>query len=138
MVKKKKKQRFNKIKSIWSRDSIRYFDGSSVELLAQSEFSEDRRKTSHGICLSNLTEPTKPVVYTDRSGVAGRYPPTNYSFLFILFTRMRADALSALVYTQTRSRRREKEGGREGEREGEREREKERERERERDRAVQP
>jgi len=47
---------------------------------------------------------------------------------------MRADALSALVYTQTQSRGREKEGGREGGREGEREGE----RERERDRAVQP
>lgn len=47
--------------------------------------------------MSKLTEPTKPVVYTDRGEVAGRYPPTNYSLLFILFTRMRADALSTLI-----------------------------------------
>jgi len=101
------------------QDSVRYLRRSSVrhvEILAcRSEFSEDRRKTSRGICLSNLTEPTKPVVYTDRGGVAGRYPPTNYSLLFILFTRMRADALSALIYTQTWSRGRGR--GRERERE---------------------
>lgn len=66
--------------------------------------------------MSNLTELTKPVVYTDRNGVAGRvYPPTNYSLLFILFTRMSADAPFALIYTQTGAYKEEGEG--KGERE---------------------
>lgn len=72
--------------------------------------------------MSNLTEPTKPVVYTDRGGVAGRYPPTNYSLLFILFTRVRAGALLALEYTH--DARREKDEERDQERERERGREK--------------
>jgi len=64
--------------------------------------------------LSNLTEPTKPVVYTDRSGVVDQYLPTNYSLLFILFTRMRADALlSALVYTRAEWREEERKEERE-------------------------
>jgi len=87
---------------------------SGMSCFSLAEFSEDRRKTSRGICLSNLTEPTKPVVYTDRDGVAGRYPPTNYSLLFILFTRMRADALPALIYEDPEQREREREREREG------------------------
>lgn len=98
--------------------SLRGSSVRHVEVLARrSEFSEDRRKTSRGICLSNLTEPTKPVVYTDRGGVAGRYPPTNYSLLFILFTRMRADALSHIYADRSRGRGR---GRGKGEREKER------------------
>ena len=72
--------------------------------------------------MSNLTDPTKPVVYTDRSRVAGT-PSTNYSLLFILFTRMRAGAPFALIYVYTirKPERREK---------GERVRKRARERER--------
>lgn len=101
----------------------------------RSEFSEDRRKTSRGICLSNLTEPTKPVVYTDRGGVAGRYPPTNYSLLFILFTRVRAPR--SHIYARRERRVKESVGERKRERKGEIERGREKEkRERESDAAI--
>lgn len=101
------------LNSWFRRSSIRHVD----VLVRQFEFSEDRRKTSRGICLSNLTKPTKPVVYTDRNGVAGTRRLIIASYLFYL--RVCARTHPSLSYIRKPERQR---GGVRKENERERER----------------
>lgn len=99
----------NTSRRIWIQlESVDRMSGTKRFLARRSEFSEDRRKTSRGICLSNLTEPTKPVVYTDRSGVVGRYLPTNYSLIYFIYAYARGrTTLRSRIYAREVKRKRE-------------------------------